>query len=77
MFLKILPSKGITRFGKRGKLNPRYIGPYYILEHIEVVAYRLELPQELANIHNVFYISMLKRYLSDLSHVLELEQVEI
>ena len=59
VFLKVSPSKGITRFGKRRNLNMRYIGLYYILEHIGTVAYRLELPQEFANVYNVFHVSML------------------
>ena len=75
--LKDFTFQGIKRFGKQRKLNPRYIGSYYILERIDAIAYQLELPQELPNVHNVFYVSMLWRYLSDPSHLLESEQVEI
>ena len=60
MFLKVAPWKGVIRFQKRGKLNPRYIGPFRILERIGPVAYRLELPSELRRILNVFHISMLR-----------------
>ena len=59
VFLRVLPWKGVIRFGKKGKLSPRYIGPYEILERIGPVAYRLALPPELSGIHDVFHISML------------------
>ncbi|KAL5548886.1 hypothetical protein UlMin_004117 [Ulmus minor] len=68
---------GVIRFGKRGKLNPRYIGPYEILERVGKTAYRLSLPPNLASVHNVFHVSMLKKYVSDKSHVLEQEPIEI
>ena len=70
VFLKVAPWKGVVRFQQRGKLNPRYIGPFRILERIGPVAYRLELPSELSRIHNVFHVSMLKKYISDPSHIL-------
>ena len=63
VFLKISPTRGVIRFGKHRKLNPRYIGPFEMLERIGSVAYSLALPTELSNIHNVFHISMLRRYL--------------
>ncbi|GJS73249.1 reverse transcriptase domain-containing protein [Tanacetum coccineum] len=56
VMLKVAPWKGVMRFGKRGKLNPRYIGPFRIIERIGLVAYRLELPQELSRVHNVFHV---------------------
>ena len=77
MFLKVSPFKGVIRFGKRGKLNPRYIGPYEILERVGKMAYRLALPPNLASVHNVFHVSMLKKYGLDKSHVLEQEPIEI
>ena len=77
VFLKVAPWKGVIRFQKRGKLNPRYIGSFRILERIAPVAYRLELPSELNRIHNVFHVSMLRKYISDLSHVLEISPVEL
>ncbi|KAL4347471.1 hypothetical protein GQ457_17G009230 [Hibiscus cannabinus] len=67
----------VLRFGKKGKLNPRYIGPLEILEKVGPVAYRLALPLEFDKIHNVFHVSVLRKYLSDPSHVLEPEEVEL
>ncbi|XP_073139055.1 uncharacterized protein [Henckelia pumila] len=61
VFLKVSPMKGVMRFGRRGKLNPRYIGPFEILERIGTLAYRLALPPSLAKVHNVFHVSMLRR----------------
>ena len=71
VFLKVAPWKGVIRFRKRGKLNPRYIGPFRIVERIGPVAYHLELQSKLSHIHNVFHVSMLRKYVSDPSHVLE------
>ncbi|KAI5350302.1 hypothetical protein L3X38_003193 [Prunus dulcis] len=65
------------RFGKRGKLSPRYIGPYEITKCIGPVAYRLALPAELSRVHDVFHVSMLRKYMSDPSHVLEYQPVEL
>ncbi|GJS10907.1 putative reverse transcriptase domain-containing protein [Tanacetum coccineum] len=65
VMLKVAPWKGVMRFGKRGKLNPRYIGPFQIIERIGPVAYRLELPQELSRVHNVFHVCQLKEKFVD------------
>jgi hypothetical protein len=70
VFLKVSPWKGTMRFGRKGKLSPRYIGPYKILERVGKVAYRLALPPDLSRIHNVFHVSMLRKYVHDPSHVL-------
>ena len=70
VFLRISPWKGVLRFGKHGKLSPRYIGPYRIVERIGEVAYRFELPSDLDRIHDVFHVSMLRKYIPDPSHVL-------
>ncbi|KAM1370587.1 hypothetical protein ACFX2F_041029 [Malus domestica] len=77
VFLKLSPWRGVVRFGKRGKLSPRYIGPYVIIERVGEVAYRLELPPELSKVHNVFHVSMLRYYISDPSHVIPPQPLEI
>ena len=77
VFLKLSPWKGVVRFGKKGKLSPRYIGPYRITERVGAVAYRLELPSELSRVHNVFHVSMLRHYVSDPSHVIPHQPLEI
>nr|GFD09971.1 putative reverse transcriptase domain-containing protein [Tanacetum cinerariifolium] len=59
--LKFSPWKGVIRFGKRGKLNPSYVGPFKVLERIRDVAYKLDLPEELSRVHNTFYVSNLKK----------------
>ncbi|KAJ8771905.1 hypothetical protein K2173_027082 [Erythroxylum novogranatense] len=65
------------RFGKKGKLSPRYVGPYEILERVGPLAYRLALPPELSQIHNVFHVSMLRRYRSDPSHIIQTSEVQL
>ena len=65
------------RFGKNGKLNHRFISPYEVIEKVGPVAYRLALPPDLDNIHNVFHVSMLRRYRSDPSHVVSTETIEL
>ena len=77
VFLKVSPWKRVFRFGKKGKLSPRFVGPYPVIERIGPVAYRLELPQELEKIHNVFHVSMLRRYRSDPSHVISPEVIQL
>nr|GFC48019.1 putative reverse transcriptase domain-containing protein [Tanacetum cinerariifolium] len=65
VMLKVLPWKGVVRFGQRGKLNLRYVGPFKVLEEIEKVAYKLELPEELSRVHNTFHVSNLKKCHAD------------
>ncbi|KAL2237891.1 UNVERIFIED_CONTAM: Transposon Tf2-11 polyprotein [Sesamum indicum] len=77
VFLKISPWRGILRFGKHGKLSPRYIGPYEIIERIRQLAYRLALPTELSQIHDVFHLLMLRRYRSDPNHIIREPEIEI
>ena len=71
VFLKISPRQGLMRFGKSGKLSPRFIGPFEILEMIGEVAYRLALPPQLSGAHDVFHVSMLRKYEPNSSHVLD------
>ena len=75
--MKISPARGITRFRKKGKLNPRYIGPFEVLERVGKVAYRLALPPTMASIHDVFHVSMLRKYIADPAHILKYPEVEI
>ncbi|GKC03775.1 putative reverse transcriptase domain-containing protein [Tanacetum coccineum] len=77
VMLKVSPRKGIIRFGKQGKLNPRYIGPFKILERIGLVAYKLELPEELSNVHSTFHVSNLKKCLSDESLVIPMKELRL
>ena len=77
MFLKVSPWRKVLRFGKKGKLSSRFIGPYEVLERIGLVAYRLALPPELANLHDVFHVSMLRKYRSDESHILPIQEVQV
>ncbi|GKG28795.1 hypothetical protein Tco_0416160, partial [Tanacetum coccineum] len=71
--LKVSPRKGVIRFGRRGKLNPRYIGPIKILKRVDPVAYTHELPEELSN----FHISNLKKFLSDESLVIPMKELRL
>ena len=77
MFLKVSPWIKIIRFGRKGKLSPRFISPYEILERVGPVAYHLALPLELAKLHDVFHVSMLWRYRSDTSHILPVQDVQV
>ena len=77
VFLKISPWKGVLRFGKRGKISPRYIGPYEIVSKVGPAAYRLYLPLELSKVHNVFHVSILRKYIPEPSHVLRDHPVEL
>ncbi|GJV92578.1 putative reverse transcriptase domain-containing protein [Tanacetum coccineum] len=77
VMLKVSPRKGVIRFGKRGKLNPRYIRPFKILERMGSVAYKLEFPEELSNVHNTFHVSNLKKCLSDESLVIPMKELRL
>ena len=71
VFLKVMPKRGVIRFNKRGKLATRYIGPFEILERVGTVAYRLALPPILLGVHEVFHVSMLRKYTIDPAHVVD------
>ncbi|KAK1433348.1 hypothetical protein QVD17_10258 [Tagetes erecta] len=77
VMLKVSPWKGTIRFGKRGKLSPRFIGPFMITSRIGKVAYRLELPEELRGIHPVFHVSQLRKCLSDETLQTPLEEIQV
>ena len=67
--------KGVIRFGKKEKLSPRYIGPYVVLRRIGKAVYEMDLPFIMISIHTVFHVSMLRRYIPNLSHVLRWDSV--
>ncbi|KAL0553952.1 hypothetical protein IC582_007856 [Cucumis melo] len=77
VFLKVAPMKGVLRFVKKGKLSPRFVGPFEILELIGPVAYRLALPPSFSAVHDVFHVSMLRRYVADPTHVVDFEPLQV
>ncbi|WMV41797.1 hypothetical protein MTR67_035182 [Solanum verrucosum] len=77
VYLKISPMKGVMRFGKKGKLSPCYVGPYQILRYVGKVAYYLEFPNDLASVHLVFNVSLLKICVVDHTFIVPLESLGI
>ncbi|GJU77720.1 putative reverse transcriptase domain-containing protein [Tanacetum coccineum] len=77
VMLKVSPWKGVVHFGKRGKLNPRYVGPFKVLKKVRAIAYKLELPQELSRVYNTFHVSNLKKCYSDDPLVVPLEGLQV
>ena len=72
-----MPKREVVRFGKRGRLSSRIIGPFEILERVGIVAYRLALPPSMSGVHEVFHVSMLQRYTPDPAHVVDWEEIEV
>ena len=72
-----MPKRGVVRFGKHGKLSPRFIGPFEILERVGIVAYWLALPPIMSGVHEVFHVSMLLKYTPDPAHVVDWGQIEV
>ena len=77
VFLKVMPKRGVVRFGKRGKLSLRLIGPFEILERVGTVSYQLVLPSSMSGFHEVFHVSMLRRYTPDPTHVVDWGEIEV
>ncbi|GKD45113.1 putative reverse transcriptase domain-containing protein [Tanacetum coccineum] len=77
VMLKVSPWKGVIRFGKRGKLSPRYVGPFKIFDRVGLVAYKLELPREIQRIHNTFHVLNLKKCLADENLIIPLEEIQL
>jgi hypothetical protein len=77
VYLKVSPIKGINRFGVKGKLAPRYIGPFQIIERCGNVAYRLQLPEHLSAVHNVFHVSQLKKCLQVPDKIVDVEGITL
>ncbi|XP_073291006.1 uncharacterized protein [Primulina huaijiensis] len=77
VFMKVTPMKGVMRFEKKVKLSPRFIGPFEILERVGTLAYRVSLPPNLAGVHNVFHVSMMRKYMTNPSHVLNYEPLQL
>ena len=73
----MMPKRGVVKCGKRGKLSPRFIGPFEIFERIGIVGYRLALPPNMSRVHEVFHVSMLRKYTPDPAHVVDWGQIEV
>ena len=77
VFLKVMPKRGVVKFGKRGKLSLRFIGPFEILERIDIVEYRLALSPSMTGVHEVFHVSMLRKNTPDPAHMVDWGQIEV
>ena len=77
VFLKVMPKRGVVRFDKRGKLSPRFIRPFEILEKVGTVAYWLALPPSMSSVHEVFHVSMLWKYTPDPAHVVDWGEITV
>ena len=77
VFLKVMPKRGVVRFGKQEKLSPRFIGPIEILERVGTVACRFALQPSMSGVHKVFHVSMLRKYTLDPAHVVDWGEIEV
>lgn len=77
VFPRVSPWKKVIRFRRKGKVSPRFIGPCEVVEGLDPVAYQLKLPQELDKIHDVFHVSMLKRYCTNSYHIVAIDEIEV
>ena len=77
VFLKVMPKRGVVKFGKRKKLSPRFIGPFELLERVGTIAYRLALPPSISGVHEVFHVSMLRGYTPDPTYVVDWGEIEV
>ena len=77
VFLKVMPKRGVVKFGKLGKLSPRFIGPFEILERVGTVEYRLALQPSMSGVHEVFHVSLIRRYTPDPAHVVDWGEIEV
>ncbi|GKF61744.1 hypothetical protein Tco_0181798 [Tanacetum coccineum] len=77
VLLKVTPWKGIMRFGKKGKLAPRYVGPFKILEKIGLIAYRLRLPEELNSVHDTLHVSNMKKCMADANLHVSMDEIKV
>ena len=77
VFLKVMPKKGVVMFSKQGKLSPRYIRPFEVLKRVGTIAYRLTLPPNLAGVHAVFHVSMLRMYTLDPTHIVDWGEIVV
>jgi hypothetical protein len=77
VFLRISPMRGVMRFGKKGKLSPRIVGPFEITQRVGKLAYRIALPPDLVRTHDVYHVSMLRKYIANLDVIVEYEPLKI
>ena len=77
VFLRVSPMRGVKRFGAKGKLSPRFIGPFEVLDRVGVVAYKIEMSPSLSGVHDMFHVSMLRKYVSEPTHVLSYEHLQL
>ena len=77
VFINVSSMKNVMRFGKKGKLSPKYVGPFEVLEKVSTLAYRVASPPKLGKFHNMFHVSSLRKYVYDASHVVEIEPIQL